>query len=97
MTFIVGAIGIIIMLTPITRPRAKGEKMNSFYYLVKRWVFGAVLVVCGLGSWIPYIRDYASGILYGTSVAAGLIIIFMGIIYFFSAFKRMRKVQFVSS
>jgi len=79
MLFIIGGIGAIIMFVPISSDR-------KFFKFVRRWIFGGFLVLSAFLNFVGGI-PYLELIQYGNWFA-GLIIIFIGAIYFLSAFER---------
>jgi len=82
---IVGLIGVIILLTP-----SFGEghtDITGFYYVVKRWVFGAFLILSAFGGLIPLVKNIIGIISYETKIG-GIIILIIGLLYIITIFKR---------
>jgi len=87
MFFIVGGIGVIILLTPVMRGSS-----NPFYYFVKRWIFGGFLVLSSISSFLGGMVPGLDYISYGT-ITAGLITILIGTIYFLSVIERTKNIN----
>lgn len=87
MFFVVGGMGVIIMFTPIM-------KGKGFYSFIRRWIFGAFLVLSAFGALIPGLSNvsFMSAISYGTFVS-GLIILIIGAIYLLSVFRNTREME----
>jgi hypothetical protein len=92
-------IGVAVLLTPIEpRPAnlggARGHPKAGYQWL-RRWVFGPVLVLMGVGYFIDIIESWLAPILVDTLIG-GVILLAMGLIYELASFKKTRMVQISS-
>jgi len=70
---------------------APGHPKEGYQFL-RRWIFGAILVIMGLGYFYDPTGDWLSPILVDTLIG-GLILIVFGVIYWLAASKRARNIQ----
>ena len=86
--------GFAVMATPITSrsPVAVGGPVsyavNPIVILFRRWIFGALLILMGLVTTIPWFQDKIGFFSYITteSILGSIIIASIAIIYFLSVF-----------
>jgi len=103
-TFIVGGVGVLIIMTPLTNMAAVNQggrftsqgTIGSNYNWIRRYVFGAFLIVSGFVAFIeqvfPALVPYTHQIAYG-SFASGLLVAFIGAIYIVASFPSARRIN----
>lgn len=94
--FAVILLGVLVLLTPIASiKRLQGQYVLSPrapFQLIRRWIFGLFLVFMGIVSFVGSLESSFPYV--AVSSASGqLILLGIGVIYFFAAFARMRNVE----
>ena len=89
-------LGAMVLFTPITLMGPGRTKIGAPFQWIRQWVFGAVMVIMGIVStgFVPLLSgsDYtALGYLTLDTLWGQLILLIIGVIYFFAAFKRTRQ------
>ena len=97
LSILVVIMGVLILFTPLASRRASGLYRNvpaPKYQWLRRWVFGAYLVLSGIMSVVGLYSDFpfmANTSIY--TIGGQLILIGIGLIYFLTSFKKTRGIQ----
>jgi hypothetical protein len=96
---IVVILGVLVFFTPILRTGLGATGIGSPFNLIRRWVFGAVLVILGLassdllGSFLDFGGFNIFGYLTLDDFMGQLVLLLIGVIYFLAAFARTRQIN----
>ena len=94
-------LGALVLFTPILSPGPGGTIIRTSSNWLRRWVFGAVMVLMGIASTgiVPSLSgsNYtALGYLTLDTFIGQLILLIIGAIYFLAAFARTRQINVAS-
>ena len=91
-------IGILILVIPSAKKSATEYYESRFFRYIKRWIFGILLILVGLGNDLVYFwfsglfESIVTSIGLGTLIG-GVILVALGMVYFLSAFKKIRLAE----
>lgn len=95
-------IGVLVLFTPIHTWGPGGTKIGAPFQWLRRWVFGAAMIIIGaassglLGNFLDVGGISVFGYLTLDSFMGQLVLLIIGAIYFLASFARTRKTQVAS-